>query len=221
MLTHWSYVFLAQTMDIYRTPTFLFTMPADVLAPLGAGPSAGTVLITKLHRFSTNFVDHWWFQDISFARTSVNFTEDLTQPTCNISYPSMQRGVASTLASMLYPPVSENCCHSWAFWLITVKSSLSAWACCFSWVLSSMTWRGRTRNDKEANLILCHIYAVLHIYGLMQERRNSIANTLELCFSWGWMMYICVSKLTISLVQIMACRLDGAKPLSEPILEYC
>ena len=34
------------------------------------------------------------------------------------------------------------------------------------------------------------------------------------------MKHICVNKLT-SLVQIMACRLDGAKPLSEPMLEYC
>ena len=36
---------------------------------------------------------------------------------------------------------------------------------------------------------------------------------------WGRVTHICISKLT--LVQIMACRLAGAKPLSEPMLEYC
>ena len=36
------------------------------------------------------------------------------------------------------------------------------------------------------------------------------------------MTYICISKLnTIQLVQIMAYHLAGAKPLSEPMLEYC
>ena len=37
---------------------------------------------------------------------------------------------------------------------------------------------------------------------------------------WGRVTHICVNKLTI-MVQIMACRLAGAKPLSEPMLEYC
>ena len=36
---------------------------------------------------------------------------------------------------------------------------------------------------------------------------------------WGRGTHICVSKLTI-IVQIMACRLAGAKPLSEPTMEY-
>ena len=39
---------------------------------------------------------------------------------------------------------------------------------------------------------------------------------------WGWVTHICVSNLTITgwTAQIMACRLAGAKPLSEPMLEY-
>ena len=37
---------------------------------------------------------------------------------------------------------------------------------------------------------------------------------------WGWVTHICVSNIT-SLVQIMACRLDDTKLLSEPIMEYC
>ena len=39
---------------------------------------------------------------------------------------------------------------------------------------------------------------------------------------WGRVTHICVSNLTtIGSGNIMACRLDGAKPLSEPMLEYC
>ena len=40
---------------------------------------------------------------------------------------------------------------------------------------------------------------------------------------WGEMTYplIYASLNKPSLVQIMACRLDGAKPLSEPMLGYC
>ena len=34
-----------------------------------------------------------------------------------------------------------------------------------------------------------------------------------------WRIYASVAKP--SLVQIMACRLNGAKSLSEPMLEYC
>ena len=33
--------------------------------------------------------------------------------------------------------------------------------------------------------------------------------------------YICVSEYRSALVQIMACRLLGVKPLSEPMLGYC
>ena len=37
---------------------------------------------------------------------------------------------------------------------------------------------------------------------------------------WGRVTHICVSNLTIN-IQIMACRLVSAMPLSEPMLEYC
>ena len=42
--------------------------------------------------------------------------------------------------------------------------------------------------------------------------------TLELIEA-EWRIYASVNKP--SLVQIMACHLAGAKPLSEPMLEYC
>ena len=38
---------------------------------------------------------------------------------------------------------------------------------------------------------------------------------------WGWLTHLYASAGYPSLVQIMACRLNGAKPLSEPTLEYC
>ena len=37
---------------------------------------------------------------------------------------------------------------------------------------------------------------------------------------WGRVTHICVSKIVI-IGSDMACRLVGAKPLSEPMLEYC
>ena len=37
---------------------------------------------------------------------------------------------------------------------------------------------------------------------------------------WGRVTHICVGNLTI-IDSDMACRLDGAKPLSKPMLEYC
>ena len=37
---------------------------------------------------------------------------------------------------------------------------------------------------------------------------------------WGQVTHICISKKT-SLVQAMACRLVGAKPLPEPMQDYC
>ena len=48
---------------------------------------------------------------------------------------------------------------------------------------------------------------------------NGLApNRLQILTHWGRVTHICVDK---SLVQIMACRLIGAKPLSEPMLDYC
>ena len=37
---------------------------------------------------------------------------------------------------------------------------------------------------------------------------------------WGRVAHMCTS-IIVSLVQIMACRIFGAKPLSESMLEYC
>ena len=37
---------------------------------------------------------------------------------------------------------------------------------------------------------------------------------------WGRVMHICIANLT-TFLQIMACGLVGAKPSSEPMLQYC
>ena len=80
--------------------------------------------------------------------------------------------------------------------------------------------------NRMAETVICLLY-------WQWSKRNEPAIT-----HWGWMMpiycisklthwgrvthiYVCVGKLTIILVQIMACRLNGVKPLSEPVLEYC
>ena len=63
-----------------------------------------------------------------------------------------------------------------------------------------------------------------HKDSLMQKRRNSIANALEL-------QLFCINSSPLSaaymrqwirsaLVKIVACRLFGAKPLSKPMLGY-
>ena len=55
---------------------------------------------------------------------------------------------------------------------------------------------------------------------LLEFVKNHNRHVLQsLLTHWSRVTHWCVGKL--SLVQIMACRLDGAKPLSEPMLEYC
>ena len=59
---------------------------------------------------------------------------------------------------------------------------------------------------------------VVEIIPHIPQRRLYLTHT-TLLTHWGRVTHICVSDLT-TLVQIMACRLVGAKPLSEPMLEY-
>ena len=53
---------LPHASPIYMGPSFVCTSPADALAPNGARPSAGTVMTSKLHMFSTKFL---WLPQIS------------------------------------------------------------------------------------------------------------------------------------------------------------
>ena len=52
-----------------------------------------------------------------------------------------------------------------------------------------------------------------HITSLGPHELISLLNEAE------WRIYAPVNQP--SLVQIIACRLDGAKPLSKPMLEFC
>ena len=57
-----------------------------------------------------------------------------------------------------------------------------------------------------------------NLHGSTVEWINSF--TLQLITHWGRMTHIYVNTLT-TLIQKMACRLFGAKSLSEPMMEYC
>ena len=71
-----------------------------------------------------------------------------------------------------------------------------------------------------------HSYTPYHSNGLMQGRCNSSAFVAtDLCLFWikspppsAAYMRLWIGS---ALLQIMACRLFGAKPLFEPMLEYC
>ena len=77
----------------------------------------------------------------------------------------------------------------------------------------------------KISLIFVHSLKVLSIAAIRPFRNYGRKMTVWLLFSvqgtnWGRVTHKCVSKPTI-IAQIMACRLVGAKPLSEPMLEYC
>ena len=58
-----------------------------------------------------------------------------------------------------------------------------------------------------------------HNHKLTQHGRQKVCGIWVYLIEAEWRIYASVN-LT-SLVQIMACRLFGAKPLSEPMMEYC
>ena len=75
-------------------------------------------------------------------------------------------------------------------------------------------------NEMIVFLLVCGVNRDAFMDGLMWDRGYSIANAQWLpqyCTIFAYMRRWAGS----SLVQIMACRLFGAKPLSEPMLEYC
>ena len=73
-------------------------------------------------------------------------------------------------------------------------------------------------NKQSSDLWLLSI----HVTSLPWQTDNSLSRTLVLvrCYFeltyWGWETHICVSIL----LQIMVCRLFGAKPLPEPVMTY-
>ena len=65
---------------------------------------------------------------------------------------------------------------------------------------------GRYQNDDASSIPLWHPCMIIVVQWWL---------VIDMLTHWGRVKHICVGKLT------MACRLDGAKPLSEPMLEYC
>ena len=79
----------------------------------------------------------------------------------------------------------------------------------------------KTRTDSDIALSNINLHLeVLHERITLQNNTN-ILNKYEpdYLIEVEWRIYASVALP--ALVQIMACRLDGAKPLSEPMLEYC
>ena len=74
------------------------------------------------------------------------------------------------------------------------------------------------KNNNEILMHFININMHLHVY-LFQIFSRNICNNEQLTH-WGWVMHIYVSKLS-TIGSDNGCRLVGAKPLSEPILEYC
>ena len=80
------------------------------------------------------------------------------------------------------------------------------------------TWHS---NGMMCNVV--YIYPVINVCNKKTKTYNvpRATTTISYCLThWGRVTHICVGNLTI-LVQIMACRLAGSKPLSEPMMEYC
>ena len=70
------------------------------------------------------------------------------------------------------------------------------------------------------SLYYFHIWCLkLHLKMPPPKYRPFCLDLNILTFETEWRIYASVNWP--SLVQIMACRLNGAKPLSEPMLEYC
>ena len=101
-----------------------------------------------------------------------------------------------------------------------------------SWVTYRPTETKRRRMDRRTGWIqYTHnnfIARVLSHIPLRQFHRKQSSYQSPVCIwknanltHWGRVTHIYASVNQSSLVQIMACRLVGAKPLSEPMLEYC
>ena len=101
--------------------------------------------------------------------------------------------MSSHLQSIVYVYPSRNICYSRHKPTTFVLYKLAF--CKSSSILSSIHW--------------------IILITWMQRRQQNVLKLIEA----EWRIYASVNKP--SLVQIMACRLDGAKPLSEPMLEYC
>ena len=70
--------YLSSAGPVYkRDPYLVITVHADVLAPNGARPSAGTVMTTKSDMFSSKFLWQSWFPIIYILMTSYKIDDEI------------------------------------------------------------------------------------------------------------------------------------------------
>ena len=118
--------------------------------------------------------------------------------------------------------IPENVCEMVAilFGEIRVKSSscIAAFNCLAKsrQLYNCCQWAHLTNPTKHQYPTMHHFVTEMCTFAYFI--RNSALWDVRCLTHWGRVTHICVGKLT--LVQIMACRLNGAKPLSEPMLEY-
>ena len=75
-----------------------------------------------------------------------------------------------------------------------------------------------TNNDVSNYRYIFHLSTVIHSE-LYDKRTSQVTFVIYQLIEAVWRIYTSVNYP--SMAQIMACRLAGAKPLSEPMLEYC
>ena len=121
----------------------------------------------------------------------------------------------------MFPFLNKQLTASWSWWCNTFYLTFIALWHSFictgkltSWWRLLMSWRQICARPSADTMLTglwlwCHMDHIMqHIDGLVQERRNSIANALDLCLSctdplicmithWGWVKHICVGNLTI------------------------
>ena len=104
--------------------------------------------------------------------------------------------------------------HSWM--KLTVCLNLSR-------VQSSLAWEEYIWKTKGHPIVLVTSYYPAIFMDIISLAAKPFIDFVFICLThWGrgTHIYMCHQSRP-SLVQIMACRLFGAKPLSEPMLDYC
>ena len=105
-----------------------------------------------------------------------------------------------------------------------IVSGSSLWCVHFIWLITLMR-----------SLYMAHHFDAFIVYGsslwcihciwlITMMRSLHMAHHFDafiVSTHWGWVTHICVSKINHHWFKIMACRLIGTKPLSEPMLIHC
>ena len=142
-------------------------------------------------------------------------------------YPSHWRLMGKLFHSLLAQPLRQAAHLPWVLWrngLAVASGNRSHFAPLVRFKMHFNLARIRDRFI-TLNLLVsqshrrCHQPIFRRWFGSWGNIPNALISKLSLTH-WGRVTHICVCKFP-SLVQIMACRPVGAKPLSKPMLEYC